>query len=187
MPRHIPIAHRFPGPNVGPASATALVILAACVSACHDTSPAQPHTPTTAPAPQTKPALVAAAVPPAPAPAPPAPERTQADLRPHLTQLGLVPRAQGGRGTCSIFTTCEAIEFAIATQKHETVRLSPEYVNWAAGQAAGNPSDGNFFHNAVAGFERLGICTEELMPYQLHVRRGHSSLARRQRRSRPHP
>jgi hypothetical protein len=77
-----------------------------------------------------------------------------------------VPRAQGARGTCSIFTTCEAIEFAIAQQKHDAMRLSPEYVNWAAGQAAGNPSDGNFFHNAVAGFDRLGICTEEQMPYQ---------------------
>ena len=45
-------------------------------------------------------------------------------------------------------------------------RMSPEYLNWAGGQAAGRPSDGNFFHNALAGFDRLGICTEALMPYQ---------------------
>ena len=44
--------------------------------------------------------------------------------------------------------------------------MSPEYLNWAAGQAAGRASDGNFFHNALAGFEKLGICTEDLMPYQ---------------------
>ncbi len=132
-------------------TALCLVILAATISACHETT--QPHAPTAARAPQTTPAAAAA-------------EPTQIDLRPHLTELGLVPRAQGARGTCSIFTTCEVIEFAFAKQNQHTPRLSPEYVNWAAGQAAGNPSDGNFFHNAVAGFERLGICTEEQMPYQ---------------------
>lgn len=87
------------------------------------------------------------------------------DLRPRLLALGLPPRPQGARGTCSIFTTCSAIEFALAVRRGEALRLSPEFLNWAAGQASGQPSDGNFFHNALAGFERHGISSESNMPY----------------------
>jgi len=87
------------------------------------------------------------------------------DLRPIFAAYSLPPRPQGHRGTCSIFTTCEAIEFAYAKVTGKGARLSPEFVNWAAGQAAGGPSDGNFFFNAVAGFERYGVCTEDRMPY----------------------
>ena len=87
------------------------------------------------------------------------------DLRDELTRLGLPPRAQGARGTCSIFTTCEAFEFALAKKRGVAQRLSPEFLNWSASQAAGAPSDGNFFHNALAGFERFGICGEDALPY----------------------
>ncbi len=90
------------------------------------------------------------------------------DLRPRLTALGLTPRPQGARGTCSIFTTCEALEYALLKDEPHPTRLSPEFVNWAASQAAGRPSDGNFFHNALNGFERFGVCTEAAMPYQPH-------------------
>ncbi|MBY0396808.1 MAG: hypothetical protein K2X91_10115, partial [Thermoleophilia bacterium] len=103
----------------------------------------------------------AQATPPAPAPLP-----STVDLRPTLAALNLPPRPQGHRGTCSIFTTCEAIEYACARSTGTPARLSPEFVNWAAGQAAGGPNDGNFFHNAVAGFEQHGVCTESKMPYQ---------------------
>lgn len=88
------------------------------------------------------------------------------DLRPTLLDLGLPPRPQGARGTCSIFTTCSAIEFAYAGHTGQPVRLSTEFMNWAAGQAAGQPSDGNFFHNALAGFARFGVCAEAAMPYE---------------------
>lgn len=88
------------------------------------------------------------------------------DLRPRLTELGLTPRPQGPRGTCSIFTTCSAIEVAVAKRTGTAVRLSPEYLNWAAGKVANHPSDGNFFHNAIAGFETYGLCDETSMPYQ---------------------
>ncbi|MFT3685262.1 MAG: C1 family peptidase [Phycisphaerales bacterium] len=88
------------------------------------------------------------------------------DLRPTFAEWNLPPRPQGHRGTCSIFTTCEAIEFAHAKSTGKPIRLSPEFVNWAASQAAGGPSDGNFFFNAVAGFEKHGVCTEERMPYR---------------------
>jgi hypothetical protein len=93
-------------------------------------------------------------------------ESASVDLRPRLLAFGLPPRPQGARGTCSIFTTCEAIEFALAVRGGQALRLSPEFLNWAAGQANGYPSDGNFFHNALAGFERHGLCAETQMPYQ---------------------
>jgi hypothetical protein len=95
-----------------------------------------------------------------------APLPTSVDLRPQLESLGLAPRAQGPRGTCSIFTTCASIEFALAKHIGHAQRLSPEFLNWAAGRAAGGPSDGNFFHNALAGFSLHGICAEESLPYR---------------------
>jgi C1A family cysteine protease len=91
---------------------------------------------------------------------------SRVDLRPILAEWNLPPRPQGHRGTCSIFTTCEAIEFAHAKSTGNPQRLSPEFVNWAASQAAGGPSDGNFFFNAVAGYEKHGVCTEAAMPYR---------------------
>lgn len=103
---------------------------------------------------------------PAPAPALPLPVPEAVDLRPKLESLGLTPRAQGARGTCSIFTTCSALEYALAVQSGAPVRMSPEFLNWAGSQACGWPSDGNFFHNALAGFDRFGICPEEAMPYR---------------------
>lgn len=96
-------------------------------------------------------------------PLPPAP--SSVDLRPTFMALGLAPRPQGARGTCSIFTTCSAIEFALAKQTGRAVRLSPEYLNWAGAKAINQPSDGNFFHNALKGWEQDGLCAEVLMPY----------------------
>jgi hypothetical protein len=87
------------------------------------------------------------------------------DLRSTLLELGLSPRPQGGRGTCSVFTTCSALEFALAKQSGRAVRMSPEYLNWAGAKFSGRPSDGNFFHNAIGGWERWGMCSEDLMPY----------------------
>ncbi len=88
------------------------------------------------------------------------------DLRPMFTAMSLPPRPQGARGTCSIFTTCEAIEFANAKATGVATRLSPEFVNWAGWNAAGSPSDGNFFHNALAGYAKFGVCAEASMAYQ---------------------
>jgi len=87
------------------------------------------------------------------------------DLRATIMALGLGPRPQGARGTCSIFTTCSALEFAHAKQTGRAVRMSPEYLNWAGATAINQPSDGNFFHNALKGWEDNGICAETLMPY----------------------
>lgn len=88
------------------------------------------------------------------------------DLRPQFVELGLVPRKQAQRNTCSVFTTAAALEFALSRLLREGTPLSVEYLNWAANQATGQPSDGQFFHNALRGFELHGICSENAMPYQ---------------------
>ncbi len=72
---------------------------------------------------------------------------------------------QGERGTCSVFTTNSALEFAISRRTGKGVRLSVEYLNWAANQATGHPTDGQFFHNCLAGFDKLGVCYAADMPY----------------------
>ena len=152
-----------------PFHAAVLIAVAACASACDSRTPtsaavAPPGSPSKGVEPS------AAAPSPAAAATPPGPQShavpTSVDLRPRLTELGLTPRPQGPRSTCSIFTTCSAIEVAVAKRTGAAVRLSPEYLNWAAGKAARHASDGNFFHNAIAGFEAYGLCTEAAMPYQ---------------------
>jgi hypothetical protein len=166
-----------------PCAAALTFALAALIAGCADASRERAGT---------APASDAAVHPPAPAdPLPavaallPAP-RVQSDhldnpsgvdLRPRLTAMGFTPRPQGRRGTCSIFTTCSSLEFAYAELTGERLRLSPEYVNWAAGKAAGRPSDGNFFHNALNGFDKYGVCDELTMPYQKAFDAAHAPSA----------
>lgn len=90
------------------------------------------------------------------------------DLRPDFEKLGLMPRRQGKRNTCSVFTTTAAIEFAVSKQSGKGTPLSVEYLNWACNQVIGNQSAdrGQFFHHLLAGFAKYGLCTDEQMPYQ---------------------
>ncbi|MFN0207075.1 MAG: C1 family peptidase [Planctomycetota bacterium] len=88
------------------------------------------------------------------------------DLRPDFDAHGVLPRGQGPRGTCSVFATSDAIEFALAKHRGRAESLSVEFLNWAAACFAGADSDGAFFHNALGGYERFGICSESLMPYR---------------------
>ena len=80
--------------------------------------------------------------------------------------MGLAPRLQGGRPTCSAFTVAGALEFAAAKQEGRCPRLSVEFLNWSANQVRGNTADGGFFSDLWKGFAAYGICTEEQMPYQ---------------------
>lgn len=134
-----------------------VAILALLITACSASDPARESAAGTAPQTANESAERVEPVEPLP---------PSADLRPRLLELGLGPRAQGPRGTCSIFTTCAAIEWALAKHDRAALRLSPEFLNWSAGRAAGAPSDGNFFHNALAGFEQFGICAESSAPYR---------------------
>jgi C1A family cysteine protease len=88
------------------------------------------------------------------------------DLRPKFAVLGLGPRDQGERPTCSVFTMTVALEFANAAASQRGERLSVEYLNWAANQMRRNPRDGGFFSDMWNGFAKHGICSEEQMPYQ---------------------
>ena len=94
------------------------------------------------------------------------------DLRPRFLALGLAPRAQGARPTCSIFTTVGAFEFAVANNLGHGERLSVEYSNWAANAATGRHDDGDFFHHALAGFETFGLCRDGLWPYAANFEAG---------------
>lgn len=90
----------------------------------------------------------------------------EVDLRPEFQQRGLAPRQQGGRPTCSAFTVTGAIEFAAAKKQGHGVRLSVEFLNWAANKACGDTEDGGFFSDLWKGFAAYGICVEDDMPYQ---------------------
>jgi hypothetical protein len=115
---------------------------------------------------------VACSVPPLAAPTAAIPESAGAaaetgdvDLRPQFLAHGLEPRGQGPRPTCSIFATTAVVEFALARTTGRGTRLSTEYCNWAANAATGRSDDGDFFHCALQGYQRFGICRDELWPY----------------------
>ncbi len=90
----------------------------------------------------------------------------RADLRPMFHQWKLDPRAQGGRGTCSVFVVTQAIEYAMADRKGTGTRLSPEFLNWASNQAIKQAEDGGFFSDLWSGYANYGICREEEYPYR---------------------
>lgn len=90
---------------------------------------------------------------------------TSTDLRPQFAQWGLDQRGQGARGTCSVFATVEALEFATSRASGQGGRLSIEFANWAANAATGRNDDGDFFHNIIRGIQVHGICPEPSMPY----------------------
>lgn len=68
-----------------------------------------------------------------------------ADLRSTLDRFGMVPRQQGGRPTCSVFTVVSALEYAVAKRQGHTPRLSVDFLNWAANKVSGDMADGGFF------------------------------------------
>jgi C1A family cysteine protease len=87
------------------------------------------------------------------------------DLRPEFSRLGLIQRSQGERGTCSVFATVEAVEFAVAQLRGKGESLSIEFANWAANAATGRSDDGDFFRNIIRGLQTYGVCSEAAMPY----------------------
>jgi len=87
------------------------------------------------------------------------------DLRPVFRDLGLATRAQGTRGTCSVFTVTRAIEYALGKKQPRESRLSVEFLNWASNRGIRERRDGGFFSDLWKGFETYGICDEKHMPY----------------------
>jgi hypothetical protein len=92
----------------------------------------------------------------------------EVDLRPELEKLGLGPRRQGRRNTCSVFTTAAAFEFALAKHRGEGEPFSVEYLNWACNQVIGNKTEdrGQFFHHLLRAFRQYGVCAESDMRYR---------------------
>lgn len=107
------------------------------------------------------------------------PAVSQVDLGPTMRQYGLCPRSQGSRGTCSVFAVAGALEYALAEASGNGTPLSVEYLNWASHQCSGRQADGGFFHEIWRGFQRFGICPEEMMPYQAQFTRAEPSQAAR--------
>ena len=96
--------------------------------------------------------------------APPLP--SCADLVPTFRRLGLPPRTQGWRDTCSLFAVTVLAEFeCLRNASQPQKRLSEEFLIWAANKATGLGGDQAMFYEAVHGLNALGICAEELMPY----------------------
>lgn len=91
------------------------------------------------------------------------------DLVPDFERLGLPPRAQGGRDTCSLFAVTALAEFECAQDAPAAPPrggLSPEFLIWAAQEARGRKGDQAMFYEAVHGLNTLGLCTDERMPYE---------------------
>ena len=86
-------------------------------------------------------------------------------LRPLFEQYRITMKDQGSRPTCSIFTLVGLIEFERAHVLGDTISLSVEYLNWAADMMDGVRRDGSFFHFAIDGMSRYGICSDDYMPY----------------------
>lgn len=90
------------------------------------------------------------------------------DLVPEMTRIGFVPRGQGARNTCSVFTTMGVLEYAAYQRTGDARKLSVDYLNWACNQVIGNQTEdrGQFFKDLLQGFEQYGICREDEMPYR---------------------
>jgi hypothetical protein len=88
------------------------------------------------------------------------------DLRTHFNQWGLPIKAQGARDTCAVFTFTGALEYALAKGLHQRgVRLSEEYLNWAANEVSGQNLDGASYEELIQAFDKWGIAVERFMPY----------------------
>lgn len=88
------------------------------------------------------------------------------DLRPMFAKWGLPLKSQGQRPTCSVFAMTAALEYAISERQEAGTILSEEYLNWAANELREERRDGGFFSELWAGFQKHGICEDNLAPYE---------------------
>lgn len=95
------------------------------------------------------------------------PPPQKADLGPHFASLGLAPKVQGDRNTCSLFAITAAAEFEYGQANPGAhTQFSEEFLIWAANAATGLIGDQAMFYEAVHGLNALGICSAALMPYE---------------------
>lgn len=67
-----------------------------------------------------------------------------------------------------MFVTVGAFEFALSKRHDRGMPLSVEYSNWACNQVIRNSTvdRGQFFHDLLKGYEKHGLCCDELMRYE---------------------
>jgi len=95
---------------------------------------------------------------------PPLPSKVS--LVSEFLQLGLTPRAQGARDTCSLFAITALAEFEYAKgTAGPHPRLSEEFLIWAGKEVCGKKREQAMFYEAAHGLDTFGICSAELMPY----------------------
>ncbi len=97
----------------------------------------------------------------------PAPLPPKVNLVPEFRRLGLAPRVQGGRDTCSVFAITALADFECTRNTPPPhARFSEEFLIWAANEATGRSDDPAMFYEAISGLNAFGICAESLMPYK---------------------
>ncbi len=92
------------------------------------------------------------------------PNRTS--LIAEFQNLGLSPRAQGKRDTCSLFAITALAEFEYAKNNPAPpMPFSEEFLIWAVNRTRRTNKDQAKFDEAVRGLNAFGITSEEIMPY----------------------
>jgi len=88
------------------------------------------------------------------------------NLIPEFQNLGLSPRAQGKRDTCSLFAITAIAEFEHDKNTPASpMHFSEEFLIWAVNRTRRVPRDQAKFDEAVRGLNAFGITSEEMMPY----------------------
>ncbi|WP_221392678.1 C1 family peptidase [Dyadobacter sp. NIV53] len=94
-------------------------------------------------------------------------EAVSVDLRPTIIDMGLVPKSQGYRGTCSVFASTFLLEYMTCKEKNRSnLDYSEEYLNAVTNTAIGYEEDGDFFSSITKGYGEYGIVDEVSFPYQ---------------------
>lgn len=96
-------------------------------------------------------------------------EKLKIDLVDNYEDWGLEPRHQGNRGTCSVFAVTHLLDYTLASAGMDA-EISPEFLNWAADQAAGHRQDGAFFHHILEGLATYGFVMETDRGYRQQYR-----------------
>ena len=93
----------------------------------------------------------------------------EVDLRPVYRELGLYPKNQGRRPSCSAFAVVGALEFARAAGGGESDPLSEEFLIWATRELyPGIDIDSGFnFEEVMSALQVYGVPPHDLMPNTL--------------------
>ncbi|HEX8235805.1 MAG TPA: hypothetical protein VF600_07595 [Abditibacteriaceae bacterium] len=90
----------------------------------------------------------------------------EVDLSSAFAAWGLGLKSQRRRDTCAVFTITGALEYGLARSLDDGVRLSEEYLNWAANDVGDEWRDGASFAELQRGFSKWGIAEDADMLYQ---------------------